>query len=75
MESLLKTCLLGWGTVINDRCITLRPLWNGYRIYIDHQSCPILPYGGYVSNLVEADKMLQRFRSLVLGYQRHTKDF
>jgi len=70
MESLLKTCLLGYGTMLNGRCITLRPLWNGYRIYIDHQSCPLLPYGGYVANLGEADDIIQRFRSLLLGYKR-----
>lgn len=60
--------ILGLGTVISGVSLVLRPFHDGYRIYVNHGPCTILPFGGYVRNLAEAERTVQRYKHKILSF-------
>ena len=65
-----STGMLGPGIVIDGVSVVLRQFPDGYRIYVNHRPCPILPCGGYAANLNEAQHLLRRYRHRILGCAR-----
>jgi hypothetical protein len=60
--------LLGPGTVVNGVSVVLRPFHDGFRVFVNHRPCNVLPFGGYVANLNEADHVVRRYRHKILGF-------
>jgi hypothetical protein len=67
-----STGMLGPGIVIDGVSVVLRQFDDGYRIYVNHQPCPVLPGGGKVANLNEAKHLLRRYHRRILGSARLT---
>lgn len=67
---MFSACQLGYGAVVNQTSIILRPYLEGYRLYVNHRPCPVLPYGGYVRDLAEGERVLRRYRSQLLTFAR-----
>lgn len=60
--------ILGLGTVISGVSLVLRPFHDGYRIYVNHGPCTILPFGGYVRSVAEAERTVQRYKHKILSF-------
>jgi hypothetical protein len=60
--------LLGPGIVINGVSLVLRDFHGGFRVFVNHRPCTVLPYGGYVANLNEAEHVVRRYRNKILGF-------
>ncbi|NJD25435.1 MAG: hypothetical protein FIB06_08505 [Betaproteobacteria bacterium] len=60
--------LLGPGIVVNGVSLVLRRFHGGYRIFVNHQPCTVLPYGGYVANLNEASHVVERYRFKIISF-------
>ena len=65
-----STGMLGPGIVIDGVSVVMRQFPDGYRIYVNHRPCPMLPCGGYAANLNEAQHLLRRYRHRILGCAR-----
>ena len=63
--------ILGYGTVINGVSVVLRPFHDGFRLHANHQPCSILPYGGYVRSILEAEHMLKRYQPKIISFARN----
>jgi hypothetical protein len=60
--------LLGPGIVVDGVSLVLRRFHSGYRVYVNHRPCSVLPYGGYVSSLADADHLVRRYRHRILSF-------
>jgi hypothetical protein len=65
-----STGMVGPGIVIDGVSVVMRQFHDGYRIYVNHRPCPMLPCGGYAANLNEAQHLLRRYRHRILGCAR-----
>ena len=63
--------MLGYGTVINGVSVVLRPFHDGFRVHANHRPCNILPYGGYVRSIPEAQHVIKRYQTKIIGFARN----